>query len=58
MPNLSARLCGEAKPGQILISQRVFGAVEEMIESEKVGDLTLKGFSRPVPAYNVLRLKG
>ena len=56
--NLSARLCGEAKPGQTLISQRVFGAVEELIDSEKVGDLTLKGFSRPVAAYNVLRLKG
>ena len=56
--NLSARLCGEAKPGQILISQRVFGAAEELIESEKVGDFTLKGFSRPIPAYNVLRLKG
>ena len=52
--NLAARLCGEAKPSQILIAQRVFGAVDELIESEKVGDLTLKGFSRPVPAYNVL----
>jgi len=56
--NLAARLCGEAKPSQILISQRVFGAVEELVESEKVGDLSLKGFSRPVPAHNVLQLKG
>jgi class 3 adenylate cyclase len=56
--NLAARLCGEAKPSQILIAQRVFGAVDELIESEKVGDLTLKGFSRPVAAYNVLKLKG
>src|SRR6266508_516531 len=55
--NLAARLCGEAKPGQILISQRVLGAVEALLEVEELGGLTLKGFSRPVPAYNVLRLK-
>jgi adenylate cyclase len=56
--NMAARLCGEAKPRQILISQRVFGAVEALIEVEELGVLTLKGFSRPVPAFNVLALKG
>ena len=56
--NLSARLCGEAKPRQILIAQRVFGAVEELVEVEELGGLTLKGFSKPVPAFNVVRLKG
>ncbi|MBI4247625.1 MAG: adenylate/guanylate cyclase domain-containing protein, partial [Candidatus Rokubacteria bacterium] len=55
--NLSARLCGEAKPGQILIARRVLGAVEDLIEIEPVGELTLKGFLKPVPTYNVLRLK-
>ncbi|MGH7275465.1 MAG: adenylate/guanylate cyclase domain-containing protein, partial [Candidatus Rokuibacteriota bacterium] len=55
--NLSARLCGEAKPRQILIAQRVFGAVEELVEVEELGGLTLKGFSKPVPAFNVVRLK-
>jgi class 3 adenylate cyclase/CheY-like chemotaxis protein len=56
--NLAARLCGEAKPGQILISQRLLGIVEELMEVEAVGELTLKGFARPVTTHNVLRLKG
>ncbi|MFQ5946947.1 MAG: adenylate/guanylate cyclase domain-containing protein, partial [Anaerolineae bacterium] len=56
--NLAARLCGEAKPGQVLISQRLLGMVEDLIEVESVGELTLKGFHRPVTTHNVLRLKG
>ncbi|HSF06247.1 MAG TPA: response regulator [Methylomirabilota bacterium] len=55
--NLAARLCGEARPGQILVSQRVLSAVEEFAEGEPVGEMALKGFLKPVPAYNVLRLK-
>jgi class 3 adenylate cyclase len=55
--NLAARLCGEAKPRQILIAQRVFGTVESLVAVEELGGLTLKGFSRPVPAYNVVGLK-
>ena len=55
--NLAARLCDEAKGGQILLSQRVYAAVEELVEAEPVGDLTLKGLHRPVAVYNVLRFK-
>jgi class 3 adenylate cyclase len=55
--NLASRLCGEANPGQILISQRLLAGVEELIEVEKVGEVSLKGFHRPVTAYNILRLK-
>jgi len=55
--NLAARLCGEAQPGQILISQRLLGTVEELVEVEPVGELTLKGFHRPITTYNALRLK-
>jgi signal transduction histidine kinase/class 3 adenylate cyclase/CheY-like chemotaxis protein len=55
--NLAARLCGEARPGQILAAQRVLVTVEDLVDVETVGELTLKGFHRPVPAYNVLRLK-
>jgi adenylate cyclase len=51
--NLAARLCGEAKPGQILISRRLFGAVEDVVTAEPAGELVLKGFARPVSAYNV-----
>jgi class 3 adenylate cyclase len=55
--NLAARLCGEARPGQILIPRRVFAAVEELIDGTAVGELTLKGFSRPIPTYEVGALR-
>jgi adenylate cyclase len=51
--NLAARLCAEAKDGQILVAQRVAVAVEHMIALEELGSLTLKGLSQPVAAYNV-----
>ncbi|MEK7862321.1 MAG: adenylate/guanylate cyclase domain-containing protein, partial [Chloroflexota bacterium] len=53
----ASRLSGAAQAGQILVSQRVFAAVEAHVESERVGDLELKGVTRPLPAYNVLRLR-
>ena len=52
--NLAARLCGEASDGQILIAPRVFSKVESRIDAEPVGELTLKGFHRPVHAHNVV----
>ena len=55
--NLAARLCGEAKAGQILVSSRTASAVEELIEAEEVGSLVLKGLAKPVPALNVTGLK-
>ena len=51
--NLAARLCAEAKDGQILLAQRVAVAVEETTPLEEVGELTLKGLTQPVVAYNV-----
>ena len=57
VPNLAARLCGEAKPGEILVPQRLLGTVDELVEAEPAGELTLKGFHRPVAAYNIVRLK-
>jgi adenylate cyclase len=54
--NLAARLCGEAQPGQILIPRRVLTAVEALIQAEPVGELSLKGFRKPVSAFNVLGL--
>ena len=55
--NLAQRLSAEAKPGQILVSQRVFAAIEAAVESDSVGELVLKGYSRPVPAYSVVALR-
>ena len=51
--NLSARLCAEAKDGQILISSRVAAAVAAVASLENLGNLELKGLSRPVAAFNI-----
>jgi adenylate cyclase len=51
--NLASRLCDEAKPDQIVISQRAFGAIEHRVEASHIGQLSLKGFSRPIDAYEV-----
>jgi class 3 adenylate cyclase len=55
--NLAARLCTHASPGQTLIGQRVFAATEEAVETTPVGSLELKGFGRPVVAYEVGQLR-
>jgi class 3 adenylate cyclase len=52
--NLAARLCAEAAPGQILVSQRVMTAVELIAKAHDLGELALKGFSRPVRAYDIV----
>jgi adenylate cyclase len=51
--NLAARLCAEAKDGQILIAGRVAAAVEKVIALEDRGSLALKGLTQPVSAFNV-----
>ena len=51
--NVAARLCAEAKDGQILLSQRVAVAVEGTAPLEQIGALTLKGLTQPVVAFNV-----
>jgi adenylate cyclase len=55
--NLAARLCGEARGGQILVSSRVAGVLEEVVDLEDVGPFTLKGFLKPVPVFNARALR-
>lgn len=55
--NLAARLCGEARAGQVLVSQRVLGRIEEMVQSEPASELVLKGFRQPVQAFNISALR-
>ena len=52
--NLASRLCDEALPGQIVVSRRVLAEVEDRVEVQPVGALTLKGFGRPVEAFAVV----
>jgi class 3 adenylate cyclase len=55
--NVASRLCNEAKSGQILISQRVLSAVEDIVEAEPFGELALKGLARTLLAHDVRRLR-
>ncbi|HXH81697.1 MAG TPA: adenylate/guanylate cyclase domain-containing protein [Candidatus Tectomicrobia bacterium] len=55
--NLAARLCQEADDGQILIAQSVHAEVEGLVESVLLGEVVLKGFAKPIKAYNVVRLR-
>ena len=55
--NLANRLCDLAEPGHVLVSQRVFAEVEELVFAEDLGDVSLHGFKRPVRAYRLLDLK-
>jgi class 3 adenylate cyclase len=54
--NLAARLCAEARDGQILIDSKVRAALNERVTAEPVGELTLKGLHRPIASYNVLEI--
>jgi len=56
--NLASRLSDQAEPGQVLIGQRLFAAVEEQVDAAPVGELELKGFGRPISAYEVRTLRG
>jgi adenylate cyclase len=51
--NLAARLCSEAEGGEILISQRVQGSIEDLFVTEPAGQLALKGFQRPIAAFRL-----
>jgi adenylate cyclase len=54
--NLAARLCSDAKDGQILIEGKVHSAIEASTSTESAGELTLKGIHRPVRVFNVCAL--
>lgn len=55
--NLAARLCGEAMGGKILVDRKTLTKVEDGIEVEPLQELHLKGFARPIPVFNIVRLK-
>jgi class 3 adenylate cyclase len=56
--NLAARLCQQAKAGEIILSQRVYAEVGDAIEAEDLGELQLHGFARPAHAYRWLGAPG
>ena len=57
VPTLAERLCESAEGGQILLSQRAFAATEGLAITQEVGELELRGFSKPARAYDLLGLE-
>ncbi len=55
--NLAARLCSDAGPWQVLVTDRVLARTEHVAIAEPVGDMQPKGFSRPVRVHNISALK-
>lgn len=55
--NLASRLSDEATGGQILISQRLCAEVDGYVEVDAAGEYALKGFARPIPAFNVVAVR-
>ena len=55
--NLASRLADQATAGEILIAQRLYAEVEDDVEVEPVGELTLAGFQRPVATFNVVAVR-
>jgi class 3 adenylate cyclase len=53
LPNLAARLCAEAKGGQILTDQKTMSRLENAFSAESIQELNLKGINRPILAFNV-----
>ena len=55
--NLASRLADEAQGGQVLITKRLYAEIEDEIEAVPAGEFTLKGFSRPVQAFDVINVR-
>ncbi len=52
--NLASRLCSQAKAGQIIIDQETQEKLKQDFRFQSLEALTLKGFSKPVLAYQIL----
>jgi class 3 adenylate cyclase len=52
--NLASRLEELADPGEILVSYETFSLIKDSILCRDKGEITVKGFARPVPIYQVI----
>jgi len=55
--NLAARLCDAARDGQILVSQRAAASIEAIAAVESIGEIPLKGLTRPGIVHQVVALR-
>lgn len=56
-PNLAARLCAQAKGGEILIDAVTYADVSDVVLAEPIGPQSLRGFTQPIPAFRLTGLK-
>jgi adenylate cyclase len=52
--NLARRLQEAAKGGQILIEDNTYQAVQRHVKTKALGEIDVKGFSTPVPVYEII----
>jgi class 3 adenylate cyclase len=57
VPNLAARLCGEARAGEILVDAQTEREIAHLAEVESTGPLALRGFQQPVPAFRLKSMR-
>src|SRR2546421_11192717 len=57
VPNLAARLCGEARAGEILLDAQTEHEIAQLVYTDPVGPLQLRGFLQPVPAFRLKALR-
>jgi adenylate cyclase len=57
VPNLAARLCGQARAGEIILDAQTEQEVSQIADTEPIGPLILRGFQQPVPAFRLRSLK-
>ena len=53
VPNLAARLCGEARGGEIIVDAQTEREIAHLAQTEAIGPLALRGFQQPVPAFRL-----
>ena len=57
VPNLSARLCGVAQAGEIILDAQTEQSVAHMADTDPIGPLTLRGFQQPIAAFRLRALR-
>lgn len=55
--NTASRLCDQAKPDQVLVSEPTYELVKEKIIARKIGRIKVKGKAKPLTVYQVIKIK-
>ena len=58
VPNLAARLCGAARAGEIILDAQTETAIAQIVDTDPIGPLTLRGFAQPVAAFRLKAVRG